>query len=323
MDFSIHRGFSVFKNENNSNDLAIVAMHSGPALETVTSRDDNSETVASLCWKKIGGTLIISSMPRKRWWGIDFNRDIPDFKSAEEAYRDYEKDPSLVFEYRRKYAWISKDSKDYEDRLKIYQGFWGEVEKRKDILFVHRAYNRIKAFPSIMDVVSFEGKGVKKDVLAEVIKDVNVKYYKFFKGVEKDYREAVVFETKRVVLNILRIYKTLELDKIGIEFGDDLKKDLVKVNEYADKIALKRVKANLTPQTFVEAVKNAVKNAPTPEVTIEKVFSGSLAHGPYRKLLFKDRIVMEIEPTYFMNFWHPHIAAEIISDIFEGVKKKS
>lgn len=321
MDFKIHRGFSVFR--DGKNDVAIVTLHSGPALEIVTSRDDNSETVASLCWKKIGGNLIISNMPRKRWWGIDFNRDIPTFKSAVKAYQDYEENPNSLVEYRRKYAWISKDSKDYEERLRIYQKFWEEVIKKKDVIFIHRAHNRIKTLPSIIDVVSFEGKGVKKSVLAEVIKDINTKYYRFFKGVENDYKDSIVFETKRVILNILRIYKTLDLDKIGIEFKSDLEKDLKKIDEYADKIALKRLRANLTPQLFIEAVKNSVNNAPTPEVTIENVFSGSLAHGPYRKISpFKDRIVIEIEPTYFMNFWHPHIAAEIISDIFEGVRKR-
>ena len=121
MDFKIQRGFLVYKEGNN--DVAIVAIHAGPALETVTSRDDNSETVASLLWKKIGGKLIVSNLPRKRWWGIDFNRDIPNPKIAIEGYVDYEKDKTSLFEYRRRYAWISKDSRDYERRLKIYQKF--------------------------------------------------------------------------------------------------------------------------------------------------------------------------------------------------------
>ena len=74
MDFKIKEGYLVYQT---SRDPVLVTPHSGPALEIATSRDDNSETVASLCWQKIGGTLIISNVSRKRMWGIDFNRDIP------------------------------------------------------------------------------------------------------------------------------------------------------------------------------------------------------------------------------------------------------
>nr|MBI4156290.1 hypothetical protein [Candidatus Woesearchaeota archaeon] len=321
MDCKFYKGFSVYK--KGDSDLAVVAIHSGPALETVNSRDDNSDTVASLCWKKTGGTLIISNMPRKRVWGIDFNRDIPPLKSALKAYpenQNYEED---LFEYRKKYAWVAKDANDYENRLKIYQKFWEEVGKSNEIVFIHRAYNRIKTFPSIMDVITFDGKGVDRKTMDEVIIDLNKKYEKFFKSVQKDYKESVVFETRRVVLNILRIYKTIELDKISDEFREDIEKDLLKVNQYADNIALKRIKNSLTPQNFIEAVRNAVNNAPTPHVTIEHAFSGKLAHGPYRKLQpFKDKIVIEIEPTYFMNFWHPYIAADMIIDILNGVRSR-
>ena len=321
MDCKFYKGFSVYK--KGDSDLAVVAIHSGPALETVNSRDDNSDTVASLCWKKTGGTLIISNMPRKRVWGIDFNRDIPPLKSALRAYpenQNYEED---LFEYRKKYAWVAKDTNDYENRLKIYQRFWEEVGKSNEIVFIHRAYNRIKTFPSIMDVITFDGKGVDRKIMDDVIIDLNKKYEKFFKSVQKDYKESVVFETRRVVLNILRIFKSIELDKISDEFREDIEKDLLKVNLYADNIALKRIKNNITPQNFIEAVRNAVNNAPAPHVTIEHAFSGKLAHGPYRKLQpFKDKIVIEIEPTYFMNFWHPYIAADMIIDILDGVRNR-
>ena len=74
------KGYSVYKLSNK--DIAVVTPHSGPALEDTTSRDDNSETVASICSKKMGGKLVISNVSRNSLWGIDFNRDIPSMEDA-------------------------------------------------------------------------------------------------------------------------------------------------------------------------------------------------------------------------------------------------
>ena len=56
------QGFMVFTNGDR---ITWVTPHSGPSLETPTSRDDNSDTVASKCWLNVGGKLIVSTMPRK------------------------------------------------------------------------------------------------------------------------------------------------------------------------------------------------------------------------------------------------------------------
>ena len=57
MDCKFYKGFSVYK--KGDSDLAVVAIHSGPALETVNSMDDNSDTVASLCLKKNNRFFIV------------------------------------------------------------------------------------------------------------------------------------------------------------------------------------------------------------------------------------------------------------------------
>src|SRR3989338_8044291 len=105
MDFIFKKGFLIYKDKDKN--LVIACPHSGPALDHPTTRDDNSETVASLCWRELKGSLIISSMPRKRLFGIDLNRDIPSIKTALESYKTFEenKDSAYMYEYRKKYAW--------------------------------------------------------------------------------------------------------------------------------------------------------------------------------------------------------------------------
>lgn len=321
MDLKIKKGFTVYSQERNG--IAIVAPHSGPAFDTVTSRDDNSETVASLCFRNLGGKLIISNVSRKRLWGIDFNRDIPSLSTALKAYNMFNegKDVQEVSDYKAKYAWVAKDENDYESRLRIYQDFWAEVGKNDLIILLHRAFNRIKAYPTIMDVITFKDKGIKKGVIHDIVKDLNVRYYDFLRRVENDYKAAIYYETKRSVLNILRIYNHFNLAEMGASFSNNITKDLKNINLYADKIALRRLRINFTPHNFLEAVRNALKNAPSPVITVENVFDGSLALGPKRKLFpRKDKIIIEVEPTLFMNFWHPHITSKIVGDVVEKVR---
>lgn len=322
MKVEFNRGYTVYKNSNP--DLVIAAPHCGPALEVTTSRDDNSETVASLCWKKMGGTLIVSSMPRKRLWGVDFNRDIPSLKTALGAFKIFfeEKDVDKMHDYRKKYAWVALDEPDYYNRLRIYQNFWEEVSKGECILLIHRTFSRIKAVPSIMDIVTFSEWGVKENLIKEIVQEINAKYFDFFQKVEKDYKQAVSFETKRVISDILRIYGSLQPEKIAIEFKENIERDLENIKKYAKPAVVNQLEKEFTPHHFIEAVESALENSPTPEVTMNNVYNGALALGPKRKLFpNKGKVVIEVEPNGFINFWHPHIAADIINDIVNMIRK--
>ncbi len=321
MNLKIKKGFTIYSQGKNG--IGIIAPHAGPAFDTVTSRDDNSETVASLCFRNFGGKLIVSNVSRKRLWGIDFNRDIPSLKTALRAYDMFKdgKDNKDITNYKAKYAWVAQNEHDYENRLRIYQDFWAEAGKNEIIILLHRAFNRIKAYPTIIDIVTFKDKGIKGKIIKEIVKDLNVKYYDFLRKVENDYKAAIYYETKRSVLNILRIYKHFNLGEMGDSFSENIKKDLKNINLYADKIALRRLRINFTPHNFLEAVKNALRNAPSPVITVENVFDGGLALGPQRKLFpRKGKIIIEVEPTLFMNFWHPHITAKIIEDVVSRVR---
>ena len=322
MRVEFKRGYIVYK--DSGREPLIVAPHSGPALDIVTSRDDHSETVASLCWKRMGGTLIISSMPRERLWGVDFNRDIPNLKDALDNFESFLNRDNITkrYDYMKKYGWVAKDESDYETRLKIYQGFWEEVSKGENIIIVHKAFPKLKFVPSILDITTFSGEKIKNKLTDEIVEKINGKYSYFLEKIKEDYKEAIMFESKRMVLNILRIYKTLKSDKIGVIFKENIEKDLEKINMYADKIAKRRVNYSLTPTNYLEAVKNSLENMPNPKITFENVFSGELSFGPKRKLFpLKNKKIIQVEGSGFLNFWHPHIAAEIIKDIYEMVNE--
>ncbi|MBU2634466.1 MAG: hypothetical protein KJ674_04445 [Nanoarchaeota archaeon] len=322
MDFEVRKGFLIYKDKEKNH--VIACPHSGPALDHPTTRDDNSETVGSLCWRELKGTLIISSMPRKRIFGVDFNRDIPPLKLALDSYKIFleNKLNEFTFEYMQKYAWVCKDENDYEQRLKIYQNFWGEIEKYDKIILIHRSFNRMKSYPSIMDFITFKSKGIKKSKIINVVKDINKKYASFFSRIEQGYKKMILFESQRFVADIIENEGEFKLSKFKPHIKSSILKDITGINRYASKYIIKRLNENFTINNYLEAIKNALDNAPPPRVTVEHVFDGSLALGPKRKLFpKKGKTIIEVESSYFMNLWYPKTAALIIKDIYYKLGK--
>ena len=309
--------------EQQVDDVVICTPHSGPALDNATSRDDNSDTVASLLWKRTGGKLVVSNMPRKRLYGVDFNRDIPSPKEAISMFPFYEqrKYNDKLYKFISRYAFVACDTEDYENRLKIYQNFWAEVSSGKYILLVHRSFPRLKSLPSIMDVVTFRDGGYKKKKIQEVVEEVNSKYYNFLKSVENDYKKMILFEQERVLNNVLDVYGTLNIKKMNVEIKEFFLKDLNKIEQFAKKEDYSRLMNEFSPQNFIAACRSALEGAPLPKITIENSFKGDLAYGVKRKLLpIKDKHILEIEPSRFLNFWHPDTTAEIIYFILNKIK---
>ena len=323
MKIDFRRGYNVYSRPG---DITYVALHAGPALEIPTSRDENTETVASLCWFRTGGKLVISSLPRKKAFGIDFNRGIPPKAEAMELFESFSsgRDEKRLYEYRKKYAWSARDSKDYAKRLSIYRSFWNEVKRGDFIVLVHRCFTRLKNVPTLMDFTSFDGKGVDLDVLNSAVGEVNQKNMAFFKSIEKEYKALIMLDEERAIQNIKRIFGSFVLNKLrSSDFEDNLAADIRVMERYAPKPVFKKLMDDFTPENFLLATRKALENIETPRATVEHVFKGLKSIGPRKQLFPSKRRVLNIESTAFMNFWYPHKAAEMINDIIERVKNNS
>jgi hypothetical protein len=319
MEMNFKRGYIVYKNDKSN--FVIAAPHSGPALENSTARDDNSETVSTSCWKRFGGKLIISNMPRNRIFGVDFNRDIPSLSESISAYDYFVKNKNLdkIHEFRKRYSWVAKNEGEHFEKLSIYQNFWADVSSGNPILFLHRAFPRMKFVPSILDIISFEGKGVKLDKLNKVVKELNKEYAPFLKKIEVDYKRMILFEEKKLVYKTIKIFKSFNLDKIKGETKVGILKDIKKIKEYADDNFIRQLSRDFCAKTFLEAIANALKNSPPPRITVEHAFNGSLAFGPHRKLFPTNKTIIEVEPSILMNYWYPEVVAEILEKLLKRV----
>lgn len=323
MQIKFHPGFVVYRNGRGP---MYVTPHSGPALETTTSRDDNSETVASLCWLKTGGTLVVANIPRKRLLGVDFNRDIPPLKKAIEFHKlfDEDIDHEELYGYRNRYAWTARDVWDYRNRLKIYRSFWNIVKKGSFIVLVHRAFTRLKAVPSVMDLSTFHGRGIDTKFLKRVVNDINNRYSDFFNLTDFEYKNVAYLEQKRVINNILRIYGEFSINKMEADFLDNIRKDMKTIRRYSSKDLIERLDADFSPQNFLLATRSALENIGNPRITVEHVFKGLLATGPKRQLFpARNKIIIQFEPTTFLNYWYPNEASDMIIEIINRVTERS
>ena len=321
MKVAFKKGFTVYSKENP--EIAIVAPHCGPALEVTTSRDDNSETTASLLWKRIGGKLLIANVSRRRFWGVDFNRDIPPLKRALEAYPYFQRfdDIQVVFQYKKKYAWVAADEEDYYERLRIYQGFWGELEDCKMVVFVHRQFNRMKSLPGLMDFVHLVGRQVKQEKVYSMLAEVNAQYRDFFQRIEPGYKQAVFFECQRMVAEAIWRYKEFTWEKFSVFTREVFFKDMKVIQKYASPYLVQRLASKFTAENYLEASRDALSKISNLRVTVENAFDGSLALGPRRKLFSGDKMVIEVEPSQFLNQWYPGETASIIQEMMQKLAK--
>jgi hypothetical protein len=321
MKTKFNKGFTLYKINDNP---VFVSPHSGPAFHVPTSRDENTDTVASICWLKTKGTLIVSNLSRKMTMGIDFNRDAPSKKFALQMWEKFQRDERIeeLEGYRKNYAWAAKDERDHEERLRIYNEFWGAVRNTGNVIvFVHRKFTRMKNFPSILDIITYQGKGVDKSIVKTIVEKINEKYTPFFNSIEGQYKKAILLETERLIQRIKDIFADFSLQSMKVEYKTHIKEDIEVIKKFANKRAVKRLENNFSHKNFILAVRSALKNDIQPRVTLESIFAGNHAMSMMRHLFNKnERIVMEVECNQFLTYWHPNIAADIITDLLNSLK---
>lgn len=325
MQIDFRRGFTVYRDRKK--EPVYVCVHSGPALETPGSRDNNSETVASLCWMKTGGSFILSNLPRKRVFGIDFNRGIPPRPEALSNFKNFlnNSNRKALYEYRKKYAWVALNNEDYEERLKIYNSFWEEVKRNFFVVLIHTAQTRLRSVPSLMDVASFDDKLITKSEFKEILNQINSEHSNFFKKIEKEYKSVILLEEERAISNVIQTYTKLGIEKIDLEFLDKIKTGLNKIKNLCGNETYKSLRANFTPRNFLRAVKCALQKTGPPKITYEYIFKGERSFGPKRELreiLGKNRIILQFEPVSFMSSWYPEETSQLITEIINKVLER-
>jgi hypothetical protein len=290
-------GFTVF---GSGHGPAWVAPHAGPGFMFSDSRDDKSDVIAGLCWRKAGGKLIVSNASRVRDMGIDFNRAAPPFREAVKmhaAMRGDRPDQDVYYSYRKKYAWTASGKGDHDERQKIYRAFWREAGKSGTVVLLHRMFTTPKTAGSLIDVFTsgFEGKTLEK-----AVGKVNRTYAGFFRDIRKDLTECMKLDEKRMA------------DYVSRTHAEYLEKEFV----YNLESHAKLVGAGSAGE-IASKIDGFMKHA-EPKVTVRQIFSGAKSRGLDN--LPRGTRIMQAEVTMFLAHWYPDVASDIICEILGGLQ---
>lgn len=316
--FKVRPGFIVYRNGPGP---VYVCQHTGPAFEAPEFRDDNSDVVASLCWKKTGGTLIFSTTPRRRIFGIDFNRDKPPMDSAILMWKEFQKgDNQRTENFRNQYAWVAKDAADHRTRSKIYGDFWREVKTSGNVvIFFHRQFTSLPNFPSLMELITYQGEWVEKNLVKAIVESINNNQKDFFEGITNHYKHNVLLEELRFLDKVRR--KTGRLEMGGLKPGERkrLEDDLKIIESISGVETAGRLRKNLDEREFAAAIKSVLRTETRPQLTVENRFLGDKALKRKKQVLGKNSVAMEIESSSFINYWYPRLARDMTIDLFNDL----
>jgi len=290
-----------------------VVLHSGPRFGNTIDRDIGADSAASLCWQQTGGTLIMATIPRQQEIGIDFNRDAV---SKEKAIKSWgEVHGTGAGNYKNVYAWSAADEKDYSVKKRVYEDFWEKVKSSGSIfILVHSMGMRVGHIPSMVDIITFDGKGISEKRARAIVSRISKKHSVFFSRIRKNYNKSVLIKHDNMFSRMFEKNHTYIYNEL-------IERDMDKVKKYAEPGLVKRYLKSPKKSTYLAAVKSALERGGVHRLTMENVFSGKKAFGPKKYLLEKGKKAVEIEFNEFLVVNFPEKASDILKDITDMVAK--
>lgn len=288
MTFTYEKSHTIF--DSGSNGPLFVAPHAGNAFHKPGDFQDTgthfiAQKLATVC----GGRALVSNVSRERDIGVDFYRHPPAKKHAIEYYTHIVSGRTeLSREYRKKYAWVAKNSKQHAEKKKLYGLFWNVIKKSDTpVYFIHRQFLNPVRHPSLIDIVSF----TNEDAVKAAVEEANKKYSALFQALFPFYKKSFYFKSNCV------LYK----DKLENNFGIKLFRD------FEPRIITRIGKFN-----------EEVKKKPFVKLTYRYNFGGEHSTNLIKAMLPDVKHpVVQFEVSEFLTLRVPDVAVQIIGDIIK------
>lgn len=289
MEFKIKNGYILIDSKKPG--PLYIAPHAAIAFNKMRDYQDSGTHYIAYRLARGGGKAIISNITRERNVdiGIDFFRNPPPLKMSIKYYdiiRNRPKKESYAF--RKKYAWTSRNEKNYLRKKKIYNDFWKEINKSNSLtFFIHRQFLNPIRHPSIIDIIPFN----YEDEIKNLIPCLNSDYEKLFKKIFPFYKKAFYF-----------------------------KADCILFKEKMEKIANIKMFRGNKPKIHrrIERFQERVEKEPYLEITYKRNFTGDSIKKHVKKELFPTKQpIIELELSEFLTERFPNIAVHIIKDVIK------
>ncbi|MFH1444939.1 MAG: hypothetical protein ABIF08_00465 [Nanoarchaeota archaeon] len=292
MQITIRKGFIVA--DSNKPGPTYVAPHAAGAFYKLWDNQDHGTHYVAFKLAETGGKALISTITRERNLGIDFFRQEPTETLALENYEKFANDPSKsTINYRKKYAWVARDSEEHFFKSRLYNNFWTETKNTNGpVLFIHRQFLNPIRHPSLLDVVPFNFETETKESIAHL----NERYFNLFRSLFPFYKEMFSFKSR------------------WIQFKYELERT-------ADpKIELFEGKKPLIARRIKKFDEKTIKQ-PYLEITYKKNFKGTVIKNIIKKDFLSMNVpILHLEISEFLSKRFPEIAIHIIRNLLADIE---
>lgn len=318
-------GFLLFKSGKPG--PVFIAPHSTMTLLSVTRGDVCSELITARLVKKLGGFAVISTIPRKGRYGVDYFRESATMGEAIKMFNaNNHNDYDARYRFEGRYAFFAKDEEEYLEKANAYNQFWTTVEtlSPKNPLFVlmHSQGTRLKNFPSLLDIATLNGEWMNEKKVKDVLNEVNEKNRKILLSLKEELKKYAKVWTEIWLKNSI-LYRFDEFDfkklqgsfKVALE--NDIKKAALLLNE-----DFKTLLKNLTWENYTNLVERCIDEKQF-EVTYQNAFDGEPGRERIKKLLNRcGGEAILFETSTFLNEVHPKLSARLVSDVLSAMERK-
>jgi hypothetical protein len=304
-----------------------IAPHSTMTLLAVTRGDVSSELITARLIRKLGGFGIISTVPRKGRYGIDYFRESATMEEAVKMFHASKNNGyDLRYRFEKKYAFFARDEEEYLEKSNAYNQFWTTVEtlapKNPVFVLMHSQGTRMKNFPSLLDITTLDGEWMNEEKVRSVLAEINDKNKNIFESLKTELKKYACSWAELWLKNaVLYRFGEFELKKLQgaykVTIEDDVKKAaaLLKQNP-------KPLIKNLTWKSYINLIEECVKKSNF-EVTYQNAFNGEPGRARIRKLL--DHCGGEavlFETSTFLNETHPNVSIRLVADVLSAIERK-
>jgi hypothetical protein len=318
-------GFMLFKSDKPG--PVFIAPHSTVSLLSVSRGDVMSELVTSRLVKRIGGIGMISTVPRKGGYGIDYFREAASMEEAVSMFNAFESsDYDAMQEFEKKYSFFARDSEEYLEKMNAYNQFWTTVEtlapKKPFFVIIHTQAARMKNFPSLLDVATLSGKWMDERVAKETVEKVCISNKKLINSLKDELKKySTYWAAIHLKSSILYRFKKFDVNCLKGSIRTELINDIKRAAKLLGK-DYETLMKDLIWEKYIGIIQECIDNCDF-AVTYQNTFDGRSGEKRIGRLLDKcGGSAVSLETSAFLNEIYPMISVKLVEDIINYIVRK-
>lgn len=304
-----------------------IAPHSTVSLISVARGDIMSELITTKLVSKLGGIGVVSTVPRRGRYGIDYFREAATMEEAVAMFTAYRnKDYRSKEEFEKKYSFFARDSEEYLEKINSYNHFWTTVEtlapKKPFFVIIHTQGARMKNFPSILDVATLSGKWIDEKVARWAVEKTNMKNKEMISSIKSSLKKySTDWATINLKSSIISRFNNFDASKLEGAFKTRLMNDVRRASCLLNR-DFESIMKCLDWEKYLSLIQECI-DCTDFCVTYQNTFDGKSGEKRIGRLLEKcGGTAVSFETSAFLNEMYPEVSVKMVGDMIDYISRK-